>query len=269
MPEITRPARLPDLAPGTAGADRLRRALERAEVDFVAAVVADGGIEPWRRRVEGRFRAARDALDRSGGTGVSRAESAALAVALVDEPVRDTCCRRVDADPDRRWLDLWRHLADRTLAPYRTEPLFLLAWTAWRRGDLVTARAAVGSARLQDPGHRPSALLTAVLWTAAGSARRCTAGDRRGPPADPVALGGQQGLHRGELTAQPLHELEPLLQALRRERLTVRADVDQSREHTVQRRGQFLVIVDVIPRWLIGHRTRSLPDGLGFKPGEP
>jgi len=162
MFEPTGPARAPDLAPGTAGVDRLRRALERAELDFVAAVVTDGGIEPWRRRVEGRFRAARDALDRSG---VSRAESAALAVALVDGVVRDRCCRLVDADPDRRWLALWRHLADRALPPYRTEPLFLLAWTAWRRGDVPAARAAVGSARVQEPGHRPSVLLTAVLWT--------------------------------------------------------------------------------------------------------
>lgn len=162
MPEPTGPSPALDLAPGAAGVDRLRRALERAEIDFVAAVVADGGIEPWRRRVEGRFRAARDALGRSG---VSRAESAALAVALVDGPVRDRCCRLVDTDPDHRWLALWRHLADRTLPPYRTEPLFLLAWTAWRRGDVAAARSAAGRAQLQEPGHKPSALLAAVLRT--------------------------------------------------------------------------------------------------------
>ena len=162
MFEPTGPVRAPVLAPGAAGVARLRRALERAEIDFVTAVVTDGGIEPWRRRIEGRFRTARDALDRSG---VSRAESAALAVALADGVLRDRCCRLIDADPDRRWLALWRHLADRALPPYRTEPLFLLAWTAWRRGDVPAARDAVGSARLQEPGHRPSVLLAEVLWT--------------------------------------------------------------------------------------------------------
>ena len=151
-----------DLGPGAAGVDRRRLVLERAERDFVAQVVADGGIEPWRRRVEGRFRSARDALARSG---VSRAESAALVVALVDHAVRDRCWQQVDADPDRGWLVLWRHLARRALPPYRTEPLFLLAWTAWRRSDLATARVALGCARDQDPAHRASLLLGRLLST--------------------------------------------------------------------------------------------------------
>jgi hypothetical protein len=145
-----------------AGVDRLRLVLERAERDFVAQVVADGGIGPWRRRVEGRFRSARDALARSG---VSRAESAALVVALLDRAVRDRCWQQVDADPDHGWLVLWRHLARRALPPYRTEPLFLLAWTAWRRGDLATARVALGCARVQDPAHRASLLLGWLLST--------------------------------------------------------------------------------------------------------
>lgn len=259
MTETTRPARLPDLAPGTAGVDRRRRALERAESDFVAAVVADGGIDPWRRRVEVRFRAARDALDRSGGVGVSRAESAALAVALVDRVVRGRCCQAVVDDPDHRWSPLWRHLADRALPPFRTEALFMLAWTAWCRGDLVAAQTAVGAAQREEPGHPGSILLAAVLRTGAGSAGRRGSGDRRGPPVDPVVLGHQQGLDRGKLTAQPLDELEPLPQAFRREGLAVRPDVDQSREHTVQRRGQLLVLVDVIPRWRICPRDRPSP----------
>lgn len=163
------------LSPGAAGLDRLRRALERAEREFVADVVADGGIEPWRRRIEGRFRTARDALTASptggagppagAGLGVSLVESAALLVALVDRPVRDGVWRQLDADPDRRWLALWRHLARHALPPYRTEPLFLLAWTAWRSGDPATARLAVDCAREQDPGHRASVLLGRMLST--------------------------------------------------------------------------------------------------------
>ena len=168
MSRPARPPRATDLAPGAAGVHRLRRALERAELDFVAAVVADGGIDPWRRRVDGRFRSARDALGRSG---VSRAESAALVVALLDHAVRDRCCRQVDADPDPRWMGLWRHLASRALPPYRTEPLFLLAWTAWRRGDVATARVALGCARVQEPGHQASDLLGRLLWAGADSGR--------------------------------------------------------------------------------------------------
>jgi hypothetical protein len=134
--------------------------LERAERDFVAEVVDDGGIDPWRRRVEGRFASARDAL---AAAGLSRAEAAALVVALVDQVVRDRAWQQVDADPDRGWLALWSQLARRALPPYRTEPLFLLAWTAWRLGEQATAGAALGCARVQDPGHRASAMLGRML----------------------------------------------------------------------------------------------------------
>ena len=176
------PPRAVDLAPGAAGVHRLRRALERAEQDFVAEVVADGGIDPWRRRVEGRFRAARDALARSG---VSRVESAALIVALVDRAVRDRCWLQVDADPDRRWLVLWRHLARRALPPYRTEPLFLLAWTAWRRRR-HDDRA--GRSRLRSrpgPAHRASVLLGRML--AAGADPRLLPSLAGDPTARPAA----------------------------------------------------------------------------------
>ena len=160
MPRPFGPPHPADLAPAVAGVDRLRLVLERAERDFVAQVAADGGIGPWRRRVEGRFRSARTALALSG---VSRAESAALVVALVDGAVRDRCWLQVDADPDRGWLVLWRHLARHALPPYRTEPLFLLAWTAWRCGDPATAGVALGCARVQDPAHAASLMLGRLL----------------------------------------------------------------------------------------------------------
>jgi hypothetical protein len=155
-----RPPRSLDLSPGTAGVHRIRRALERAERDFVAEVVTDGGIGPWRRRVEARFSSAREVF---AAAGLSGAEAAELVVALVDRPVRDRVWQQVDADPDHRWLALWCHLSGRALPPYRTEPLFLLAWTAWRLGDEPTARAALGGVRVQDPGHRAGALLGRML----------------------------------------------------------------------------------------------------------
>ena len=95
--------------------------------------------------------------------GLSRAEAASWSSRCVDRAVRDRVWQQVDADPDRRWLALWRHLSRRALPPYRTEPLFLLAWSAWRLGDEPTARVALGCARIQDPTHRASTMLGQML----------------------------------------------------------------------------------------------------------
>jgi hypothetical protein len=140
--------------------DRLRRLTEQAEASFVRQVVRDGGIAGWRGQVEQRVRRARASC---GAGRLARSETAALVVALVDEPVRDLCCHLVDRDPDPAWLPLWLHLARHAPPPYRAEPLFLLAWTAWRLGDPRLARTAVGAARAEDPGHRAAFLLGALL----------------------------------------------------------------------------------------------------------
>lgn len=127
---------------------------------FVTEVVRDGGIDPWRRRAGSRITAARDAY---ADGRLARTETAALVVALLDLPVRDTCARLVAADPDPPWLALWLHLVRHALPPYRTEPLFLLAWTAWHLGDRFLAGTAVAEARRQEPAHRAAALLAQVL----------------------------------------------------------------------------------------------------------
>jgi len=42
-------------------------------------------------------------------------------------------------------------------------PLFLLAWSAWRLGDVRLARAAADDVLAQDSGHRAATLLAALL----------------------------------------------------------------------------------------------------------
>jgi len=133
-------------------------ALERAEVRFVTQVVRDGGIGPWREQMTERFSAAC-----SAGAGLSRADTAALVVALADRSVRDLCWLRVEEDRHPDWVALWWHLARHARPPYRAEPLFLLAWSAWRAGDVGLARDALDAARAADPGHHPAVLLDTML----------------------------------------------------------------------------------------------------------
>lgn len=174
-----------DLAPPTGATARIRDALERAEGCFVARVVADGGIGSWRRQVLSRFRVARDLVTSSR---VSRAETAALVVALLDHVVRDRCWEQVETGADARWLALWRHLARNAVTPYRVEPLFLFGWTAWRCGDGASARMAIGCALEDDQRHRASGMLDQMLCAgmdsrllpslAAGRRATGTTGDR-------------------------------------------------------------------------------------------
>lgn len=144
---------------------RLSRALEQAETLFVARVAQDGGIDPWRRLTEARFLHARRRLARAGR--LSSADSAALIVALVDVVMRDRCWLQVESDRDPVWTGIWLHLARRALPPYRAEPLFLLAWSAWRSGDPGLARRAVDAALIEEPGHVAATMLATLLRTGA------------------------------------------------------------------------------------------------------
>lgn len=171
------PAARVDLTMPHGRKQRMERLTERAEVLFVREVVRDGGVTPWRRRTESRIRAARDAyaLGRLAWT-----ETATLVVALVDVPLRDVCARLVEDDPHPAWVDLWLHLARHALPPFRTEPLFLLGWTAWHLGDAHLATAAVVEARRQEPAHRPAALLARLLAGGVGPGGRASAARRPG-----------------------------------------------------------------------------------------
>ena len=151
------------LVPGPSGGERRRRqqALERAEAHFVARVVADGGIRPWRSQTEQRLRIARATFAARGR--LSRGLAAGLLVALADPVTRDRCWRAVEADPGPGWPAFWLHLSDRALPPYRTEPLFLLSWCAWRQGAFQAARTAASAALAEDPSHRGAQMLLAIL----------------------------------------------------------------------------------------------------------
>jgi hypothetical protein len=145
----------------TNGRRRTQQALERAELAFVARVVSDGGVGAWRAAVGPRLRVAHAAFSRRGR--LARGVAAGLVVALADQPTRDRCWRAVESQPDSTWSAFWLHLSRRALAPYRAEPMFLLAWSAWRLDDVRLARAAAAEALTEEPGHRAAAMLLAML----------------------------------------------------------------------------------------------------------
>jgi hypothetical protein len=148
-----------------AATSRTRRALDEAELQLVTRVVADGGIGPWRTAADERFRTALTSFARHGR--LSRRVAAGLVVALADQQTRNRCWRVVDSRNDADWPAFWLHLSRRALPPYRAEPLFLLAWSAWRLGDIRLARTAADDVLAEDPGHRAAAMLLALLWLGA------------------------------------------------------------------------------------------------------
>jgi hypothetical protein len=140
----------------------MRRAFEDAELQLVVRVVADGGIGPWRAVSDSRLRTALATFAPRGR--LSRRVAAGLIVALADQQTRDRCWRVVESRIDADWPAFWLHLTRRALPPYRCEPLLLLAWSAWRSGEVRLARAAADDVLRADPGHRAAAMLRALLW---------------------------------------------------------------------------------------------------------
>jgi Domain of unknown function (DUF4192) len=155
---------VPDLGLPARGRRRRAGALERAETLFVSRVAQDGGVGPWRRLTEARFLAARRYHARTGR--LARADTAALVLALADGITRDRCWARMESDRDPAWIAFWLHLARRATPPYRAEPLFLLAWSAWRARDFGLARRAVDAALAEEPDHTAARMLCVLLHTA-------------------------------------------------------------------------------------------------------
>ena len=77
--------------------------------------------------------------------------------------MRDRCWMLVESCPDPAWTEFWLHLVRRALPPYRAEPLFLLAWSAWRQRDRRLAVQAVDAALGADPRHTAATMLRTAL----------------------------------------------------------------------------------------------------------
>ncbi|WP_035303116.1 DUF4192 domain-containing protein [Actinokineospora inagensis] len=82
-----------------------------------------------------------------------------LAVALVDPAVREACLEIPLTARDRGAARLWTRLARVLPGPWRAEPAFHVAMSAYLQGDGVFARVALGVALEAEPEHRLAALL--------------------------------------------------------------------------------------------------------------
>ncbi|MEU5692730.1 DUF4192 domain-containing protein [Actinosynnema sp. NPDC020468] len=90
-------------------------------------------------------------------------EVAALAHALSDLWVRDSCLAYAVGEHHVGAERLWTELTRSTPAPERAEPATLLAITAYLRGEGALARVALEEAEKAHPGHTLTTLLKAAL----------------------------------------------------------------------------------------------------------
>ncbi|GAA1635651.1 DUF4192 domain-containing protein [Saccharothrix algeriensis] len=143
---------------GGLAAAAMTQAVDRAE-ERLAALLADGGDAALVTAGEAAVEAALDVA----GTGGRLDDDAAawLIVLLHDLRCRDHAWQRTDAAAWQHelWLDLTRRAEPALAAP----PAALLAWSAWRAGNGVLARAALDRALHADPAYSLAHLLTDAL----------------------------------------------------------------------------------------------------------
>jgi hypothetical protein len=113
-----------------------------------------------RRDVEAMMAAAARLAD---GREVSDTEIARLGCALADVQVRDTLYALAVGDSSGEAESLWALLARNLPAPWRTEALVLLAFSAYARGDGPLAGVSLEAALRCTPGHRMAAMLDMAL----------------------------------------------------------------------------------------------------------
>lgn len=186
-------------AEGSARA-RMERALATAEAAFVQAA-ASGGIPAWRAAMQGRIECALACtLPADEGSGLSAStysdasvltdeEAAEILVALSDTAVRDIWWLKAEDGGSSAGLALWSRLVQRAVPPYDAAPLFLLGWTAWRRGDATLARMAAERALSSDPDYQAASLLLDAMDL--GVDPRCL-------PSLAVSMRGKESATKGD-----------------------------------------------------------------------
>lgn len=122
----------------------------------------------WTRDPDGRGRrdveAAVAAADRVGDGGdLDDEQAAALACALTDVVVRDTLYALAVGSGAGPAEALWAVLSRRLPDPWRVEPLVLLAFSAYVRGDGPLAGLSLEAALRSDPDHRMARMLDTAL----------------------------------------------------------------------------------------------------------
>jgi hypothetical protein len=109
-------------------------------------------------------RAALDAAARVAvGDPLAEAEIAVLAAALTDIQVRDTLYALAVGESAGAAESLWAVLSRKLPEPWRVEPLVLLAFHAYARGDGPLAGVSLEAALRCDPSHRMAGMLDDAL----------------------------------------------------------------------------------------------------------
>ncbi|OBI94703.1 hypothetical protein A5660_11375 [Mycobacterium alsense] len=99
----------------------------------------------------------------AGGATPSGSELAALGCALRDVHVRDTLYGLAVGETASEAESLWALLARTLPGPWRVEPLVLLAFSAYARGDGPLAGVSLEAALRCDPNHRMAGMLDQAL----------------------------------------------------------------------------------------------------------
>ncbi len=120
----------------------------------------DSGDDVVRRGIETAMAAAARISD---GSGIDDREVASVACSLTDIEVRDTlyalAVGECAGEAEMLWATLARALPDR----WRIEPLVLLAFSAYARGDGPLAGLSLEAALRIDPQHRMAGMLDTAL----------------------------------------------------------------------------------------------------------
>ncbi len=172
-----------ELAAELAGPSGLRLVAARQALDAAAQsllerlAAGEQDSTGWRQESQALLIAARDRLN-AGGPPLELAELARLLLALDDLLVRDAAMGWAPVGPGRRGRratpsgeaspealggePLWRALLEVAPDECAAAPAALLAWSAYLRGDGLTANLALDRALAADPGYRLAGLLAAA-----------------------------------------------------------------------------------------------------------